>query len=123
MMTEVHSWVAVVGAGYWGPNLVRNVQATPGLRLRYLCDLDVERARRVLGEYSTVQAVTRRWTPCSPTRTSHAVAVATPAATHHAVVHGRPRGRQARAGREAAAPTLEEGRELVDGSPTSAAWS
>ena len=49
--------VGEIGYGYWGPNLVRNVQATPGLRLRYLCDLDVERARRVLGEYSTVQAV------------------------------------------------------------------
>ena len=46
--------IAVIGAGYWGPNLVRNAQATPGLNLRYLCDLDVERARRVLGEYSTV---------------------------------------------------------------------
>ena len=47
--------IAVIGAGYWGPNLVRNFQASPNFRLRWLCDLDVERARRVLGGYSTVQ--------------------------------------------------------------------
>ena len=29
--------LAVVGAGYWGPNLVRNAQATPALTLRWLC--------------------------------------------------------------------------------------
>ena len=46
--------LAVVGAGYWGPNLVRNAMATPSFRLRWLCDLDEERARRVLGPYSTV---------------------------------------------------------------------
>ena len=69
--------IAVIGAGYWGPNLVRNAQATPGLRLEYLCDLDVSRARKVLGDYSTVRvsgsidevladpAVLTRWTRSS----------------------------------------------------------
>ena len=28
--------LAVVGAGYWGPNLARNAQKTPGLKLEYL---------------------------------------------------------------------------------------
>ncbi len=41
--------VAVIGAGYWGPNLVRNIQATPQLDLKALCDLDVTRAQEVLG--------------------------------------------------------------------------
>ena len=52
--------VAVVGAGYWGPNLVRNFQAGPGFRLRWLCDLDITRAERVLGSYSTVRATDSR---------------------------------------------------------------
>ena len=55
-MTRQPIGVAVIGAGYWGPNLVRNIQATPALRLLHLCDLDIDRARRVLGEYSTVRA-------------------------------------------------------------------
>jgi predicted dehydrogenase len=73
--------VAVVGAGYWGPNLVRNASATSAMRLRWLCDLDENRAKAVLGPYSSV-----------PTTTSYdrvlddpdvqAVAIATPAATH-----------------------------------------
>jgi len=43
---STRDWIglAVIGAGYWGPNLVRNATATPALELRYLCDLDEERA-------------------------------------------------------------------------------
>ncbi|MGQ5637585.1 MULTISPECIES: Gfo/Idh/MocA family protein [unclassified Streptomyces] len=73
--------VAVVGAGYWGPNLVRNFQAGEGFRLRWLCDLDADRARRVLGGYSTVQA-TDDYAAVLADPAVHAVAVATPAGTH-----------------------------------------
>ncbi|EWC59116.1 oxidoreductase, Gfo/Idh/MocA family [Actinokineospora spheciospongiae] len=73
--------LAVIGAGYWGPNLVRNAQATPGLRLRYLCDLDADRARRVLGEYSTVR-VSDSLDEVLADPEVHAVAIATPAKTH-----------------------------------------
>ena len=34
--------VAVVGAGYWGPNLVRNFQANVDTRLQWVCDIDEE---------------------------------------------------------------------------------
>ena len=37
--------IAVIGAGYWGPNLVRTALATAELQLKWLCDLDVARAR------------------------------------------------------------------------------
>lgn len=76
--------IAVVGAGYWGPNLVRNAQATPQLRLDYLCDLDVDRARRVLGRYSTVR-VTGSLAEVLADPAVQAVAVATPAGTHYEV--------------------------------------
>jgi predicted dehydrogenase len=36
--------VAVVGYGYWGPNLVRNVTASPTMQLAALCDRDPARA-------------------------------------------------------------------------------
>ena len=32
--------VAVVGAGYWGPNLVRNFNQLKGVRLHTVCDVD-----------------------------------------------------------------------------------
>ncbi len=76
--------MAVVGAGYWGPNLVRNAQATPQFQVRYLCDLDPDRARRVLGRYSTV-AVSDSLEEVLADPDVAAVAVATPAGTHYDV--------------------------------------
>jgi predicted dehydrogenase len=73
--------LAVIGAGYWGPNLVRNAMATPAMNLRWLCDLDEDRARRVLGPYSTV-ATTDSFDMILEDPAVHAVAIATPAATH-----------------------------------------
>jgi predicted dehydrogenase len=73
--------IAVIGAGYWGPNLVRNAQATPALRLEYLCDLDAARARQVLGDYSTVR-VSDDLDEVLSDPAVEAVAIATPAATH-----------------------------------------
>ena len=45
--------VAVVGAGYWGPNLVRNFRGSPDWDLVAVCDLDDARARKVIGPRST----------------------------------------------------------------------
>ncbi|PJN23940.1 Gfo/Idh/MocA family protein [Kitasatospora sp. CB02891] len=74
--------LAVVGAGYWGPNLVRNAQQTAALHLHWLCDLDEQRSRKVLGEYSTVAATTSFEQVLADDRVQ-AVAIATPAAAHH----------------------------------------
>ncbi|MDR3032223.1 MAG: Gfo/Idh/MocA family oxidoreductase [Kitasatospora sp.] len=76
--------LAVVGAGYWGPNLVRNAQQTAALRLHWLCDLDEQRSRKVLGEYSTVASTTSYEQVLADERV-RAVAIATPAGAHHAL--------------------------------------
>jgi predicted dehydrogenase len=73
--------IAVIGAGYWGPNLVRNAQATAGLRLEYLCDLNEARAREVIGAYSTVRVSTSLDEVLADPAVQ-AVAIATPASTH-----------------------------------------
>jgi predicted dehydrogenase len=73
--------LAVIGAGYWGPNLVRTAQLTEGVRLDYLCDLDLTRAKRVLGDYSTVHATNSLDEVLADPEVA-AVAIATPAATH-----------------------------------------
>jgi predicted dehydrogenase len=77
--------LAVVGAGYWGPNLVRTALATPATRLEWLCDLDIERARAVLGPSTTVRATDSYDTVLSDPAIT-AVAIATPAATHFDLV-------------------------------------
>src|SRR5690348_2217017 len=73
--------LAIVGAGYWGPNLVRTALATPAIRLDWLCDLQIERARAVLGPYATVRPTSSYDEILSDPEVA-AVAIATPAATH-----------------------------------------
>ncbi len=77
--------LAVIGAGYWGPNLVRTAQATPAFRLEWLCDLEIERARATLGPYTTVRA-TDSYETVLADRNVDAVAIATPAGTHFDLV-------------------------------------
>jgi predicted dehydrogenase len=73
--------VAVIGAGYWGPNLVRNLCACPTADVRWVCDLDVERARRIVGRYSTVRT-TDTIDDVLADPDVDAVVIATPAGTH-----------------------------------------
>jgi predicted dehydrogenase len=73
--------LAVVGAGYWGPNLVRNFASSPHYRLIWLCDIDKSRAIQVLGPYSTVGATDDLDVVLADERVD-AIAVATPAGTH-----------------------------------------
>jgi len=105
--------IAVIGAGYWGPNLVRNAQATPGLRLEYLCDLDVERARQVLGDYSTVRVSDSVDEVLADPAVS-AVAIATPAGTHHAVAMKALAAGKHVLVEKPLAQTYEQGRLLVE---------
>ena len=52
--------MAVLGAGYWGPNLIRNIRATEDADLRWVCDLDLARAERAIGPRSTTGVTVAR---------------------------------------------------------------
>jgi predicted dehydrogenase len=47
--------VAVIGYGYWGPNLVRNFAETPGCEVAGVCDLDAERLSLVQRRYPNMR--------------------------------------------------------------------
>lgn len=77
--------VAVVGAGYWGPNLARNFRAADDWNLAAICDLDLARAERVANSVGGVH-VTQDLAEVLDDSTVDAVAIATPARTHHPIV-------------------------------------
>ncbi|HMO11877.1 MAG TPA: Gfo/Idh/MocA family oxidoreductase [Actinotalea sp.] len=75
---------AVIGAGYWGPNLARNFRTSPDWDLVAVCDLDETRARKVVGARSTGDVMTSV-SELLARDDVDAVAVATPAGTHAAI--------------------------------------
>ncbi|HEX3588712.1 MAG TPA: Gfo/Idh/MocA family oxidoreductase [Pseudonocardiaceae bacterium] len=113
MTSERQLGIAVIGAGYWGPNLVRTAQQTAGLRLEYLCDLDVDRARTVLGRYSTVRT-TPSLDDVLADPAVDAVAVATPAATHLPVARAALEAGKHVLVEKPLAANLDDGRDLVE---------
>lgn len=76
--------VAVVGAGYWGPNLVRNFRASPDWSLAAVCDLDAARAAKVVGDAAGVDVETSLDRLLGRDDVD-AVAIATPANTHRPI--------------------------------------
>jgi predicted dehydrogenase len=73
---------AVIGAGYWGPNLVRNLSQHPLTRLRWVIDRDAARARALASRVPDARWSTRLSDALNDPDID-AVAIATPAATHH----------------------------------------
>jgi predicted dehydrogenase len=77
--------VAVIGAGHWGPNLVRNFQSSPRTEVLWVVDRDERRLEQLRDRYPDVKLATD---PTEALRSSDvdAVVVATPTTTHFSVV-------------------------------------
>ena len=73
--------VAVVGCGYWGPNLVRNFAGTPSVELACICDLDPARLEAI-SRVLRVGRTTTRFDDVLADQSIDAVALATPVVTH-----------------------------------------
>ena len=74
--------VGVIGCGYWGPNLIRNVFQLRGAELAMAADLDEKRLEHIAGLYPTVK-ITTNYRELIESPDVDAVMVATPVATHH----------------------------------------
>ncbi|HEY5884679.1 MAG TPA: Gfo/Idh/MocA family oxidoreductase [Pyrinomonadaceae bacterium] len=73
--------VAVIGYGYWGPNLVRNFMDAPGSTVAAVCDLRPERRDLVHSRYPTIKPLEH----CSDIfedASIDAVVIATPVSSH-----------------------------------------
>ncbi len=74
--------MAVVGCGYWGPNLVRNFRSLPGVKVEVICDKNQERLDHVAQLYPEVEKTTE-FSQITSNRSLDMVAVATTVSTHH----------------------------------------
>ncbi len=85
--------VAVIGLGYWGPNLVRNFHQVAGPRLAVICDRDPRRLEAIGRLYPWLERV-QNPQEVFQRRDIQAVVLATPVSTHFplakaALEHGK----------------------------------
>ncbi len=76
--------IAVVGAGYWGPNLVRNLHASDEWTVRCVVEPDAAKRDRLLRLYPSVEGYADIGPALADPKVV-AVALATPPRTHHAL--------------------------------------
>jgi predicted dehydrogenase len=74
--------IALVGLGYWGPNLARNLALVKGGRLSVLCDARPEQLSRYGALYPNARTTTD-YDAVLADEGVDAVVLATPAPTHH----------------------------------------
>jgi predicted dehydrogenase len=73
--------VAVVGCGYWGPNLIRNFNQIPDCMMKACCDLDEKKLQRMMTLYPGIET-TSNLDDILNDPAINAVAIATPVYTH-----------------------------------------
>ncbi|MFH0879493.1 MAG: Gfo/Idh/MocA family oxidoreductase [Lentisphaerota bacterium] len=74
--------VAVVGCGYWGPNLIRNYYSMPECKLQAICDKDESRLEKMHMLYPDV-ALERDYDHLLEDKNLDAVVVAVPVSYHY----------------------------------------
>jgi predicted dehydrogenase len=76
--------IGVVGLGYWGPNLIRNLHDLETSELQWICDLDRARLQAIGKRYPAVRSTTS-YDDLLADPELEAVAIATPVSTHHSL--------------------------------------
>lgn len=73
--------IAVIGSGYWGPNLIRNVAQSPNATLHTVCDLDEAKLAKMKVQHNPLHITTDTDAMLANDEID-AVIVATPAEAH-----------------------------------------
>lgn len=74
--------IAVVGCGYWGPNLIRNFAECKYTSVKYVIDLLPDRLAKLSRRYPGTQFITD-FAQALSDPDLHAVVIATPVHTHY----------------------------------------
>jgi predicted dehydrogenase len=78
----VKTGFAIVGLGYWGPNLVRNLYEVPEAEVVSVCDMRPERIEGIRRRYPSIEGCSRLEQVLEDPRVD-AVVIATPVRTHY----------------------------------------
>jgi predicted dehydrogenase len=76
--------IAIVGAGYWGPNLIRNFMTIDECQVIWVCDLKPGRRQYIQERFHGIPVIDSVDTILKDERVA-AVVVATPVSTHHEI--------------------------------------
>lgn len=74
--------IAVLGAGHWGPNLIRNFHDASSSKVAWICETDPERRRAMGAAYHDIK-ITHDPMRILDDPAVDAVVIATPSATHY----------------------------------------
>lgn len=74
--------IAVIGYGYWGPNLVRNFSWLESTTVKYVCDISQDRLDKVKPLFPNVEVVTTSYQKVLEDPDVEAIAISTPVNTH-----------------------------------------
>jgi len=73
---------AIVGVGYWGKNLVRNLASNEDINLQAICDCNIDLAQQSAKKYAPEAQVVDDYNLVVSDARIEAIAIATPIATH-----------------------------------------
>jgi predicted dehydrogenase len=76
--------IAVIGCGYWGPNLIRNFNSLSGCRIRIACDLDESRLAHMKSLYPDI-VITTEFERVTDNAEIDAIVIATPVRFHYEI--------------------------------------
>jgi predicted dehydrogenase len=77
--------VAIIGVGYWGPNLVRNLASLDDVRVSMLCDTDTAKAAKTARKFCPEARIVTDCREVARDGQIDAVVIATPIQTHFAL--------------------------------------
>jgi len=112
-MRDSQTGVAIVGAGYWGPNLIRNFEDLSDCQLLWVCDKKPGRRQYMREKFPKVPITDDIGVVLSDPKVD-AVVIATPVSTHHDVAMAALRAGKHVMIEKPMADTSSHAQELVD---------
>jgi predicted dehydrogenase len=105
--------VAAVGCGYWGPNVIRNLDAVDGFDLCCICDADPRRLRPVAARYPAARTTTNV-EDILDDPSIDALYLATPVSTHYELTRRALQGGKHVLIEKPLATTVDQAEELAE---------